>query len=73
MTSRAERANTVRPQKEFAESSLNPMHDETIEPMTEKPEEEQERPDSWDAMAKKIEELETRLAEQFEDIGGDDR
>ena len=68
MTSRAERANTVSPQKEFAESSLNPMHDETIEPR-----EELAGPDSWDAMAKKFEELRTTSAEHFENIGRDDQ
>ena len=65
-----ERANTVRPQKEFAGSSLNLMPDQIDES---KAEDDQQVQDSWEVITKKHEELETRMAELFDDKGGDDK
>ena len=73
MTRKKQRVHTVRPSKEFAEASLNPMHDKDNENEKEKNEEKNGDPASWEDMAKKFEELESRLAEQFENNGGDDR
>ena len=66
ITQKTERVKTVRPQKESIKEFLNPLHDTPIESRVENAEEEPAGADSWDAMAKKFEELETRLAEQFE-------
>ena len=49
------------------------MHDIPIESRAEDAEEESAGPDSWEAMARKFEDLETRLAEQFEEHGNEDR
>ena len=57
---------TVGPKEEFAEAYLNPMHDHAKESDDAQADENTAEPDSWDAMAQKCEELETRLAEQFE-------
>ena len=73
ITQKLERANTVRPQEEFTKESLNPLHDKPSESKPENAEEESAGPDSWDAMARKFEEFETRLAEQFEARGEEKR
>ena len=73
ITRRKEMANTVWPQDGFPRSFLNPMHDQTSGSDLEEADEGREVRDSWDAMARRYEELETRVAEQFEDKGGADR
>ena len=73
ITQKTERVKTVRPQKEFTKESFNLLHDTPIESRAENAEEESAGPDSWDAMAKKFEELETRLAEQFDNHGEENR
>ena len=64
-----ERANTVRPESELNDEFLNPMHDNHNEPNIEQDAETEDNGDSWEAMARKFEELETKMAEQFEDGG----
>lgn len=73
MTKENHRVHIVRPSNEFAEASLNLMHDDNNGNGEEKFEKNDGEPASWDDMAKKFEELETRLAEQFENNGEDNR
>ena len=63
---RKERAITVRPQDEFAEMNLNPVHAKPEKKEREKTDEGDEGQSEWDVMAGTYEELETRMAEQFE-------
>ena len=58
---------------EFAEKYLNPMHDHHNEAHIEDVVENAGDGNDWQTMARKLEELETKLAEQFEDNGGADR
>ena len=68
--SEKQRANTVRPESEFNYKFLNPTHDDHNEPEFEnKPQAGQDHY-SWEAIARKYEELEAKMAEQFEDQGG---
>ena len=65
-----ERANTVSPKMEFAGKYLNPMHDHHNETNIEDAVENGNDGKDWETMARKLEELETKLAEQFENIEG---
>ena len=64
-----ERTNTVTPKTELAEKYLNPMHDHHNETNIEDAVENWDDGKDLEAMAKKFEELETRVAEQFEKDG----
>ena len=70
IVNKRERASTVRPHTEFVERSLNPMHDHAVESDAK---EDQGMKDSWEELAQKFEELETKVAEQFEDAGVEGR
>ena len=72
MTKRWERANTVRPQTEFNEQSLNPLHDESGDAGADKVYPNKEEQAAWKEAREKIEDLETRMAEQFEDNNGNE-
>ena len=63
---RKERAISVRPQDEFAKVNLNPVHAKSNAEEGKIADKGDEGQIEWDAMAKKYEELETRMAEQFE-------
>ena len=71
ITTTTERARTVRPNDEFDEIALNTMHEETTKTEIEESLEDAEEPVSWEKMAETFEDLETRLAEHFEDTGRD--
>ena len=62
--------NTVRPKTEFAEKYHNPMHDHHNENNIEDDVENGKDENDWETMAKKFEELETKLTEQFEGHDG---
>ena len=67
MTERHERASTVRPQTKTDERYINPLHNESGEAGAEKGNPEKEEWKAWREAKNKIEDLETRMIEQFED------
>ena len=70
IVNKRERANTVRPQTEFVEISLNPMHDPTTKSESK---EDEGTHESWEELAQKYENLETRVAEQLENTEENER
>ena len=70
ITSENQRAPTVRPSEEFANKDLYPMHDQPDEGGAEEVDDKEDNQKQWTDVAKKVEELETKLAEQFDDENG---
>ena len=70
ITSENQRAPTVRPSKEFANKDLYPMHDQPNEGGAEEVDDKEDDQKQWTDVAKKIKELETKLAEHFDDDNG---
>ena len=64
MTTMCKRATTVRPRNEFTGNSLNPLREDVGKPGAEQIAEHGDGQDTWESMAKKVEDLETRLTEQ---------
>ena len=72
MTNKRERADTVGPKICPTNISINPIHSGIGEQGDEKVEEEARESDPWEETAERVEDLETRLAEHFEDQHGKD-
>ena len=73
ITRKSERVPTVRPSKEFDEEDLNLLHDEPKETGAEEVDDKQAIDEQWEQVTRKVEELETRVAEQFDDDNGKSR
>ena len=67
MIEKHQRANTVRPQSRHNESYLKTLHDDVGEVGAEKVSQDKEEQSAWKEAKEKIEELETKITEQFED------
>ena len=67
ITSRCKRVTTVRPDIEFIKIYINFVHDGPSEVGAEKVGDAQMEEEGWKIAKEKIEELETKVAEQFED------
>ena len=67
MTNENKRNPTARPSKEFDEGDLYPLHDKPDEDGAEEVDDKKDDQQQLADMVKKVEELETRLAEQFDD------
>ena len=73
ITHKSERAPTVRPSKEFEEEHLNPLHDGPKEMGVEEVDDKQDIDEQCEQVTRKVEELETRVAQQFDDDNGKSR
>ena len=67
MTKQQERASTVRPQMKTDEQYINPLHNKSGEAGAEKGNLEKDEWRIWKETRNKIEDLETKMTEQFED------
>lgn len=66
ITREHQRARTVRPKSDITKSFINPLHDNLGDAGAEEIAKDEVEHDEWEDVAKKVEELETKLAEQFE-------
>ena len=73
MSEKHHRANTLRPQSRRNESYLNPLHDDVGEAGAEKVSQSKDEHSAWKEAKKKIEELETKITEQFEDTSMEEK
>ena len=73
MTTKCKRAKIVRPQTGHTKNLLNPLREEMGGPGAEQIAEKEDEQDHWETVAKKVEDLETKLTEQFEDNNEQDQ
>ena len=67
MTTKCKRAKIVRPQTGHTKNLLNPLRGEVGGLGAEQAAEKEDDQDHWEVVARKVEDLETRMTEQFED------
>ena len=73
MTNMWKRAPTVRPKSGFTKTDVNPIHNGQSGDDAEKEKEAEMEQEQWKTVTEKIEDLETKVIEQFEDEAGQQR